>query len=606
MGKPKWKLLLGALLVLATFALYSPVLHNGFISYDDDRYITGNPQVQAGLKWTTVSWAFTTFDQANWHPLSWLSHTLDCQIFHLNPSGHHFTSLMFHCVNVLLLFLILRWFTGFTGRSASVAALFAVHPLNVESVAWVAERKTLLSMMFFLLAIAAYGWYVKKPGIARYILIAILFAAALMSKPMVITLPFVLLLLDYWPLDRMRLANSANGTGFAPQPESVGKLCLEKLPLLLLSLASAAITLLVQRTGGAVVSTNRVPVTLRLGNAILSYALYLKQMVWPSNLAILYPYPHSLPILEVAAAALLLVLITAATLARYQKSRYLIVGWFWYLGTLVPMIGLIQVGNQAMADRYVYLPLIGPFVMIVWGIAESAKSHTIDARIPATAGVAALLALSWVTRTQLGYWHDDFRLWTHTLAVNPNNYVAQNNLGLALARQGRREEAVLHFRAAAALAPEDATSQLNLGVYAQEQGDVPQAVTHYERVLQLAAEPQLRASAYANLGTIYFANRDYPRAKQYFESVLQLNRPFPVVLQDLGLMALRDGDQAAAIRYFSRLVAVQPSDVNYFLLARAFHQAGRDTDAAWAYQQAVHFSKDIAQTRQAASELVGQ
>jgi protein O-mannosyl-transferase len=606
MGTAKSKLLLSLLLALATLGVYSPVLRNGFISYDDDRYVTDNPQVQAGLKWTTVSWAFTTFEQANWHPLSWISHALDWQIFRLNPSGHHFTSLIFHCVNVLLLFQILCWFTGSTLRSALVAAVFAIHPLNVESVAWVAERKTLLSMMFFLLAIAAYGWYVKRPGIARYLLVMLLFAAGLMSKPMMITLPFVLLLLDYWPLSRMRLDVSASDTSFAPHAESIGKLCLEKLPLLFLSLSSAVVTMLAQHAGGAVVSTNRISLTLRIGNAVVSYGLYLKKMVWPSNLAILYPFPQSLPWFEIAAAAVLLVLITAGVLAKHQKARYLAVGWFWYLGTLVPMIGLVQVGNQAMADRYAYLPLVGPFLMIVWGLADWAQHRAVDTRILAAASVAAMLALSWTTHIQLSYWHDDFRLWTHTLAVNPRNYVAENNFGLALARQGRRDLAAAHFRSAAALAPNDATSQLNLGVYAQEEGHVQQAVMHYQRVLELAADPQLRASAYANLGTISFANHDYPRAKQYFDSVLQLNRPFPIVLQDLGLIALRDGEHDAAIGSFSRLVTLQPSDVNYFLLARAFHQAGRDADAVWAYQQAVHFSKDIAQTRKVASQLAGE
>ena len=606
MSTAKSKALMGLLLVLATFVVYRPVLRNGFISYDDDRYVTDNPQVQAGLKSTTVSWAFTTFEQANWHPLSWISHALDWQLFRLNPSGHHFTSLIFHCVNVLLLFLILCWFTGSTFRSALVAALFAVHPLNVESVAWVAERKTLLSMMFFLLAVAAYGWYVKKPGITRYLLVALLFAAGLMSKPMVITLPLVLLLLDDWPLGRLRWAESSNLTKFAPRAESFRKLCLEKLPLLLLSVGSAVVTMLAQRAGGAVVSTHRVPFLLRIGNAMVSYALYLKKMVWPSNLAILYPYPQSLPLLEIGAAAAVLAILSAAVWSQRRTSRYLAVGWLWYLGTLVPMIGLVQVGNQAMADRYAYLPLIGPFLMIVWGLGDWAKRRSINAGVLAAASVAAVLALSWVTHVQLSYWHDDYRLWTHTLAVNPHNYVAENNFGLALARQGRREEAAAHFRTAAALAPEDATSQLNLGVYAQEQGDAQQAILRYQRVLQLAADPQLRASAYANLGTIYFANRDYPRAKEYFDAALRLNRPFPVVLQDLGIMALRDRDHDAAIAAFSRLVAVQPSDVNYFLLARALHQAGKDAEAVWAYQQAVHFSKDIAQTRLAASQLAGE
>jgi len=609
----KHNLVLGLLLVLVTLVVYNPVSHHGFVSYDDDRYVTDNPQVRAGLTWATVSWAFKSFEQANWHPLTWLSHALDCQLFHLNPAGHHFTSLLLHALNALLLFLILQWFTRYTGRSLMVAALFAVHPLNVESVAWVAERKSVLSMLFFLLALAAYGWYVRRPSVGRYLMVAVLFAAGLMSKPMVITLPFVLLLMDYWPLGRMRLSDSGespdevsgNGVRFAVSTRPLGRLCLEKIPLLLLSAGSAIITMLVQRVGGAVISSTRVSLVLRLENAILCYGLYLKKAVWPSHLAVIYPYPHALPAWQAAASALFLLAVTWAVL-KYRMSRYLLVGWFWYLGTMVPMIGLVQVGNQAMADRYAYLPLIGLFAMIVWAAADWASARHLETKYLATVGFIVLVALSAVTRIQLRYWQNDFSLWTHALAINPHNFVAENNFGLALIRQGRRDEAIPHFRAAAAIEPRDPTSQFNLGVYAQEQGDLKQAAARYEFVLQLTADTQLRSSAYANLGTVYFALRNYTRAQQNYESAIKLNRVFPVALRDMGLIALKNGDWNQAIHYFAWLLTIAPSDVDYLLLSQAFHQSGRDENAKSAYQQALRFSRDINQAQQMANQLAAQ
>ena len=601
---------IGLLLVVVTLALYFPTLRHGFISYDDDRYVTDNPQVRAGLHWPTVKWAFTTIEQANWHPLSWLSHAMDCQLFQLNPAGHHATSILLHALNVLLLFLILRWFTGYPGRSAMVAAFFAVHPLNVESVAWVAERKSVLSMLFLLLAVAAYGWYVRKPGLERYLLIMGLFAAGLLSKPMVITLPFLLLVLDYWPLGRMRIPldrgsgdqPSLKHASFTNYTESFGRLLLEKVPLLLLSAGSAVITMIVQRAGGAVLSTSRASLPLRVGNSLVSYALYIKKMAWPTGLAILYPYPHRLARWEVAVAAIFLSAVTWCVL-KYRQPRYLAAGWFWYLGTMVPMIGLVQVGNQALADRYAYLPLIGLFLMTVWGLADLAGTVRIEMKYLAASGICAVFCLCWLTRVELQYWRDDYALWSHALEITSRNFVAESNLGLTLMREGRRDEAIAHFQTAAAIEPGDPTSQFNLGVFAQEQGDAKQAIARYEAVLSLTRDKQLRASAYANLGTIYFSLRNYPSARENFESVLKLDRVFPVVVRDLGLIAQKNGDWGAAVQNFSRLVAIEPSDVNYFLLARVFHQAGRDSDAAWALRESAKRSKDINQTREAANQL---
>ena len=609
----KRNLALGLLLVMVVLAVYNPVSRNGFVGYDDEGYVTDNRHVQAGLSWDTVSWAFTTREMANWHPLTWLSHALDCQLFRLNATGHHYTSLLLHAMNALLLFLILRWFTGYTARSLMVAALFALHPINVESVAWVAERKNVLCMLFFLLAVAGYGWYVRKPGIARYLVVAALFAAGLMAKPMVITFPLLLLLLDYWPLGRMRFAGneeshdhaSRSGQPFAASTQPLSRLCLEKIPILVLSAASAMVTMMAQSVGGAVVTTAEVSPLLRFENAIVCYVVYIQKMFWPSHLAPIYPFPHALPGWQVASSAFLLLAVTLAVL-KYRESRYLLVGWFWFIGTMVPMIGLVQVGNQAMADRYAYLPLVGLFVMIVWAAGELASARHINAKYLATAGLVVLCGLSAVTRMQLPYWQDGLSLWTHTLAVSPHNFVAENNLAVTLIKQGRRDEAIPHFRTAAALEPGDPTSQLNLGIYAQEQGDFRQAAARYESVLQLTTNTQLRASAYSNLGSVCFALRDYTHAQQNYESALKLNRVSPIVLRDMGLLAQKTGDWNHAIYYFARWVAVEPSDVGYLLLSHALDQGKRDREAKLSYQQALRFSTDINQAQKRASQLMAE
>ena len=629
------KLLCGLLLVVVTLALYNPVSRNGFVNFDDDRYVTDNPQVRAGLRWSTISWAFASLDQANWHPLTWLSHALDCQLFQLNPVGHHYTNLLLHATNALLLFLVLQWFTGYTARSLMVAALFAVHPLNVESVAWVAERKNVLCMLFFLLALAAYGWYVRRPTVARYLAVALLLAMGLMSKPMAITLPLVLLLLDYWPLGRfvegrasspVHVGTAALGCpaerssadvcghsdsafAIAASTRPVWRLCLEKVPLLLLSAGSAIVTILAQRAGGAVLTSAEHAPLLRLENVMVCYVLYIKKAFWPSHLAVLYPYPHALPVWQVAASALFLVAVTCAVL-KYREHRYLVVGWFWYLGTMVPMIGLVQVGNQAMADRYAYLPLIGLFTMIVWAAADCVSAHHISTKYLATAGLAILLALSAVTHIQISYWRDDFSLWQHALAVTQDNYVAENNFAHALIKQGRDDDAIAHFRAAAALEPGDPASQLNLGIYAQRHSDLQQAAARYANALRLATDAQLRASAYANLGTVYFALHEYGQAQQNFDSAIKLKSVFPVALLDMGLIAQRTAqrtdDWNRAASYFAQFVALEPSDIGYLLLANALRQAGRDADASAAYQQAQRLSNDIAQAQQRAAQVATQ
>jgi protein O-mannosyl-transferase len=404
---------------------YNPVTHNGFLDYDDDQYITNNPHVRAGLTWATVKWAFTTYDQANWHPLTWLSHALDCELLGLNPSGHHYVNVLLHAANAVLLFLLLQSATGFRWRSLMVAALFALHPTNVESVAWAAERKNVLSMLFFLLALHAYVWYTRRPEVRRYAAVAFFFALALLSKPQVITFPFLLCLFDYWPLCRIGAPAVAGPAAQGNLPKLwSGWLVLEKLPLLLLSAASAVVTMKAQKTGGAVQTLSQYSPLLRLETAVISYVDYLGKALWPSKLVALYPHPTKLyPAWQVGASVVLLMLVTALVL-RARGQRYLEVGWFWFLGSLVPMIGLVQAGGQAMADRYAYIPFIGLFLMLTWLVADWAQARQISARWLAISAVSCLLVLGTLTYRQVGYWHDIPSFWLRTLALTRDNYVA--------------------------------------------------------------------------------------------------------------------------------------------------------------------------------------
>src|SRR6266478_2995906 len=603
-------LLLCLILIAAVLVFYSPVTHNGFLNYDDDQYITNNPHVRAGLTWQTVKWAFTTYDQANWHPLTWLSHALDSQLFGLNPAGHHSVSVLLHAVNAVLLFLLLQNATGFHWRSLMVAALFALHPVNVESVAWAAERKNVLSMLFFLLALHAYVWYARRPELRRYAVVACCFALGLLCKPQVITLPFLLCLLDYWPLCRIgssAVAGEAVQGGNVPRLSS-GWLVLEKLPLLLLSAASAVVTMKAQKAGGAVQSLFQYSPLLRMETAVISYVGYLGKAFWPSKLVALYPHPTSLyPAWQAGAAVLVMMLVTALVL-RAHDQKYLAVGWFWLLGSLLPMIGLVQVGAQAMADRYAYIPFVGLFLMVTWLAADWAKAHRLSATWLAIPAISCLLVLGVLTYRQVGYWHDIPSFWTRTLALTENNYVAHDTLGEFLASQGRTEEAAAHFRAALAIRPDDLPANLNLGTYEHGRGNLPEAIDRYQMVALHAADVGLRATAYGNLGSAYRQMGESMKAKQCYEISLQLapDRPMAMAMAmiGLGLIAQKDGDLPEAIRQYSRAMAVQPTDVGYLLLAQALQQQGRSDEANAIFERVARFSPNLAEAQKTAESLL--
>jgi Flp pilus assembly protein TadD len=595
----KRNVILCLLLVVATLALYNPVNRHPFVNYDDDRYITENPHVHNGLTWRTITWAFTATEQGNWHPLTWLSHALHYPLLHQNPAGHHFTSLLIHAANAVLLFLFLMYATRRLGPSLFVAALFALHPINVESVAWVAERKNVLCTFFFFATLIAYCWYARQPDWRRYLVFAGLFLLGLMSKPMVITLPFVLLLLDYWPLGRVRGGHA--DTSAAP----LSKLVVEKLPLIALSAASAVITMQAQRAGGAMRSTAQFSLAVRLENAVMAYAMYLWKMIWPSHLSPIYPHPgDSLAGWQVGTSALVLLAVTAVAL-KFRARRYLLTGWLWFLGALVPVIGLVQVGDQAMADRYAYIPLVGIFIMIAWGIADLADSNQIGLVVRVILAACVLLALSFATNRQLGYWSSNYDLWTHAVAVTGRNFIAQDNLGGALLWLGKTDEAYLHFQAAAEINPLDPMSRSNLGAYLQEHGHMAEAIEKYNRVITLTSDPGLLAATYANLGAAYRKLGEDEKARTSYDQALQLNPNQYNAYLGLGELLEKQSRLDDAISNYSKAVELRPTDTGFLLLGRALERTGRRSEALAAYQAALKLSPDMPEAQHAVDALSG-
>ncbi len=591
------------LLVAVTLAFYNPIVRNQFVDYDDLSYIVKNNHVLAGLTWDTVKWSFTTLRDGNWHPLSWLSHALDYQLFHLNPIGHHYTSLLLHAANAVLLFLLLWRATGGIWPSLVVAALFAMHPVNVESVAWAAERKNVLSMLFFLLTLHAYDRYARTGKRHLYFAVTVLFALGLMAKPQIVTLPFVLLLWDYWPLQRMGAPATA-GLPAAPAPRSLGYLFWEKTPLFVLAAASSVVTVIAQRLGESVRTLAEVPWSVRLENVVVSYVRYIGKAFWPSPLVPMYPRPeNSLPAWQVVGATALLLLVSVLVL-RWRDRRYLPVGWFWFLGTLVPMIGIITVGEQAMADRYAYIPFIGLFIAIVWALDAVASKQRILRAGLASAAVLVVFVLGCLTYRQLGYWHDNETLWRYTLSVTERNYVAHSNLGLALAKVGRPDEAIFQFRTAKALHKYSAGQVLALGYYELKIGDSLEAIGECNEALRDTDDPKTQAAAWSGIGQAHLQLHHYDLAAENYQKALRLNPEDGGALMGTGLLALRQGQPGVAVTQFFYAVKADPTDANALLYAQALRRAGRTAEADSALAQVQKIADDLGQAQFDAKQML--
>ena len=506
-------------LLIATLTVYWQVGRFDFVNYDDPGYITGNDHVKSGLTLKGLIWSFQTTGLSNWHPLTWLSFMLDIELYGLNAGGHHLTSVLFHIVNTLLLFLLLRRMTAALWASAFVAALFALHPLHVESVAWVAERKDVLSTFLGLLSLISYVRYTQQQSRSWYGLALLCFMLALMAKPMLVTLPFVLLLLDYWPLGRLKF-NSAFRLQSSDKISSVFSLLFEKIPFFILTAASCVVTYYAQQSGGSLMPSDMFPLGSRIANAVVSYVGYMGKMFWPAQLAVFYPYPDSFAVWKVAAAAAVLVAIFIWVTVQIRKRPYLVVGWLWYFGTLVPVIGLVQVGGQAMADRYTYVPLIGLFIMIAWGGAELVGRWRLKRIRVAIALGAVLMALMIVARIQTGHWANSITVFEHAIKATGGSWVAHNNLGKALTDLGSSTEAFQHYSAALRHNPNSAHIHVNFGSALLAQGKIDEAVDHFDHALKL--DPDF-TEAYNNLGLAHVRLGKIEDAIYYFRIALEKN-----------------------------------------------------------------------------------
>lgn len=552
MIKNRDDVLIGAGLAVLVLIVYWPTLGHQFVNYDDFDYVVNNGRVKSGITLEGIRWAFTSAHASNWHPVTWLSHMLDVQLFGLSAGGHHLMNLLLHASNTVLLFLLLKMMTGTLWQSAVAASLFAVHPLHVESVAWVAERKDLLSALFFLLTLGAYVRYAQSPGWKRYVPVLLLFAVGLMAKPMLVTLPFVLLLLDYWPLNR-----PAGWKGDRNETAAALRLPLiEKIPLLILSALSAAMTIYAQRT--ALSNLTEIPFQDRLGNAVISYVKYLGLTLWPADLAVFYPYPDVLSFPEILLALAVLITISAGVFVAAKTCPYLPVGWFWFLGTLVPVIGVVQVGSQAIADRYTYIPLIGIFIMLVWGGTDLFERLRWSAKVPEVVTAVMVPILMMLSYSQVLHWKDGVSLFQHAVMVTSGNHVAHNNLGIALAQAGKMSEASAHFREAVRIGPGYADARYNLALHCQSEGNLDEAIVHYRELLRIRPSPDARS----NLAVALMGRGEFDEAAEHLSMALREDPGNARAHNNCGVLLLKRGAAASARNHFETALRLDPSYAN--------------------------------------------
>ena len=604
---------IGVVLALVTLVCYWPVRGYKFLDMDDTLYVSDNSNVTGGLTWSGIRWAFTTFHQSNWHPLTWLSHQLDCQLFGVNPGPAHLENLLLHIVNSCLVLWLLFRLTGAVWRSAFVAALFAWHPLHVESVAWIAERKDVLSTLFCLLTLLAYHRYARRPSWQVYALTLALFALGLMAKPMLVTVPFVMLLLDYWPLQRWQAK------------EGRLRLLAEKVPFLALAAASSVVTFLAQR--GVAANLRDLPLSARLANAVVSCASYLYKTFWPVHLAPMYSHQTHLPMWQIISASLMLAAVTALCVWGAKRWPYLFTGWFWFLGTLVPVIGLVQVGAQAMADRYMYIPSIGLFVLVAWGVWDLSCQSPALRRWPAVAGVLALAGCAVATRLQVGCWQNEERLYRRAIAATGNNYVAYELLGNSLLRQGRDTEALACYQESVRIQPGFLPARACLGMLLLKQGRLEEAVEHLKSALsmnphyrdalvnlgvaltklgrldeaaaclreQIRIDPR-ETDGWFNLGVVLLQQQKLEEAAQCFLAALQLKPDHEPAHSNLGVALMQLGRPQEGIVHLREAVRLAPDNPRAHLnLGFALNELHQPAEAVQELQKALTLARTAGQ-----------
>lgn len=566
------------LLAFAIVCVYGQVVRHDFVRFDDNRYVTDNYRVLEGISWEGVVWAFTTTHASNWHPLTWLSHMADVQLFGPDPGGHHVTNVVLHVLSTMLLFLALLRLTGGFWQSGFVAALFGLHPLHVESVAWIAERKDVLSTAFGMLTLWLYARYTKRPGALRYSLVLVTFALGLMCKPMLVTLPALFLLLDYWPLGRLGL-----GKPWA-------RVLLEKIPFFVLSVASSGMSLYAHRVAGTLPTFELFPIEVRIANAFTSYLGYVGKVLWPSSLAVYYPHPGSIVMWKTLGAALILGVVTASVIGVVRRRPYLAVGWFWYLGTLVPVIGLVQVGGQAMADRYTYLPTIGLFIAGAWGVVDlTARRRGMTHGLAGASGIvlAVLMTLTWF---QVSRWKDTVTLFEHTVRVTAGNDLAHVVLGNQFSGRGDFARATQHFEAAIEIEPKNATAWNNLGTANRKQGKLDVAARYFRAAIK--ADPSY-AKAHYNLGGVMQRQGQLDLAIERYRRAVVLDPNLEDAHTNLAvsLMTLKKPDEA--LIHFREVLRINPRSANgHYNLGHALLMARRIGEAIPYLEEAVRLNPD--------------
>ena len=581
-------LTIGVCIFLAalTWVVFGQTLGHDFVNYDDPKYVYENTKITSGLSMTGIAWAFTHIHSENWHPLTTISHMLDCQLYGLKAGGHHFTNALLHSIAAILLFLTLQYMTGAFWRSAFVAAVFAIHPLRVESVAWIAERKDVLSGVCFMLTLLAYVHYVRAPSIGRYLFVAVVFAFSLMSKPMLVTLPFLLLLLDYWPLSRIR-------DPYCDIRRRLLTLVLEKIPLITLSAASSVVTFLAQR--GAVGWTEQLPVLARINNAVVSYVAYIWQMLWPVKLAVFYPHPENrLQPWEIILSLLLLLGITAAAIALRKQRPYFITGWLWYLGMLVPVIGLMQVGWQGRADRYTYLPQIGLYIVAAWAVSDLTALWRRQRTILSAAAILTIAVLSWRAWVQTSYWRDSETLFMHALAVTSNNDVAENNLGIVFLRKGKLDDAISLLQAAVDLRPQNSPAHENLAKALLQKGQVADALVHYRKLLELQPD---NIEVHNIVGTVLIQQGHIREGVEEWQKVLAIQPGNGNAMSNLAWVfatspdeSLRDGAQAVQLAEEALRISGRRIPLIFRTLAAAYAEKGMFSQAIQTAQRGIELA----------------